>query len=79
MYTKVKPGLYHQFEVLETGVAFELYWAEFNHNDILRESTGYYDIESLVDKDEGTNDIIIRVSDDKIDDWDDTGNYGEGC
>jgi hypothetical protein len=29
-YTKVKPGVYHQFECLEDGVAFELYWAEFN-------------------------------------------------
>ena len=28
------------FEGLEDGVAFELYWAEFNHNDIVRESCG---------------------------------------
>ena len=40
-YTKVKPGLYHQFECLESGVAFELYWAELSHNDIKRESVGY--------------------------------------
>ena len=40
-YTKVKPGLYHQFECLSTGVAYELYWAEFNHNDIKREVTGF--------------------------------------
>jgi len=40
-YTKVKPGLYHQFECIESGVAFELYWAEFNHNDIKRETVGY--------------------------------------
>ena len=40
-YTKVKPGLYHQFECLETGVAYELYWAEFNHNDIKRDTVGY--------------------------------------
>ena len=40
-YTKVKPGLYHQFECLESGVAYELYWAEFNHNDIKRETTGF--------------------------------------
>ena len=40
-YTKVKPGLYHQFECLESGVAYELYWAEFNHNDIVRETVGY--------------------------------------
>ena len=41
MYTKVKPGVYHQFECLEDGVAFELYWAEFNHNDIERENVGF--------------------------------------
>ncbi len=41
-YTKVKPGLYHQFECLESGVAYELYWAEFNHNDIKRETVGYH-------------------------------------
>ena len=41
MYTKVKPGVYHQFECLEDGVAFELYWAEFNHNDIVRETVGH--------------------------------------
>jgi hypothetical protein len=40
-YTKVKPSVYHQFECLESGVAFELYWAEFNHNDIKRESVGH--------------------------------------
>lgn len=40
-YTKVKPGLYHQFECLEDGVAFEIYWAEFAHNDIVRETTGF--------------------------------------
>jgi len=40
-YTKVKPGLYHQFECIESGVAYELYWAEFNHNDIERETTGF--------------------------------------
>lgn len=41
MYTKVKPGVYHQFECLADGVAFELYWAEFNHNDIVRETVGH--------------------------------------
>ena len=40
-FTKVKPGVYHQFEALEDTTAFELYWAEFSHNDIQRESTGY--------------------------------------
>ena len=32
-FTQVKPGVMHQFVGIE-GVAFELYWAEFNHNDI---------------------------------------------
>lgn len=40
-YHKVKPGLYHQFEALEDTIAFEIYWAEMNHNDIKRESVGY--------------------------------------
>ena len=40
-YTKVKPGLYHKFECVESGVAYELYWAEFNHNDIVREEQGF--------------------------------------
>ena len=39
-FTAVKPGLYHTFEGVEDGVAFELYWAEFNHNDIQRETVG---------------------------------------
>jgi len=40
-YHKVKPGVYHQFECLESGIAYELYWAEFNHNDIVRETVGF--------------------------------------
>ena len=40
-FTKVKPGVLHQFEGLEDGVAFELYWAEFNHNDIKRDTVGF--------------------------------------
>ena len=40
-YIKIKPGLMHQFECLEDGVAFEIYWAEFNHNDVVRETTGF--------------------------------------
>jgi quercetin dioxygenase-like cupin family protein len=40
-FTRVKPGFYHQFEGIEDGIAFELYWAEFNHNDIIRESVGH--------------------------------------
>jgi mannose-6-phosphate isomerase-like protein (cupin superfamily) len=39
-FTQVKPGLVHQFEGLEDGVAFELYWAEFNHDDIVRKTVG---------------------------------------
>jgi quercetin dioxygenase-like cupin family protein len=41
-FTKVKPGYYHLFEGLEDGVAFELYWAEFNHDDIQRENVGHF-------------------------------------
>ena len=39
-FTRVKPGMVHQFEGLEDGVAFELYWAEFNHDDIVRRTQG---------------------------------------
>ena len=41
-FTRVKPGLMHSFEGIEDGVAFELYWAEFNHDDIQRESVGHF-------------------------------------
>jgi len=40
-YNAVEPGYYHQFEALEDGLAFEIYWAEFNHNDIEREYSGF--------------------------------------
>ena len=40
-FTAVKPQLFHSFDGLEEGVAFELYWAEFRHNDIQRESVGH--------------------------------------
>ena len=40
-YTKVAPGEYHQFEAVTDCVAFELYWAEFDHNDIQRETIGF--------------------------------------
>lgn len=40
-YTKVAPGEYHQFEALEDTIAFELYWSEFDHNDIQRKNVGY--------------------------------------
>ena len=39
-FTKVRPGYYHQFEGLEDGVAFEIYWALFEHDDIVRRSVG---------------------------------------
>jgi len=39
-FTQVKPGKVHQFEGIEDGVAFELYWAEFDHNDIERRTIG---------------------------------------
>lgn len=39
-FMQVKPGLYHSFEALADTVAFELYWAEFDHNDIVRETVG---------------------------------------
>ena len=41
-FMQVKPGLYHQFIGLDDGVAFELYWAEFDHNDIERKSQGQF-------------------------------------
>ena len=41
-FMRVKPGVYHQFIGMEDGVAFELYWAEFDHNDIKRESVGQH-------------------------------------
>ena len=39
-FTVVKPGKVHQFEGVDSGVAFELYWAEFDHNDIVRRTVG---------------------------------------
>ena len=39
-FMQVKPGLYHSFEALKDTIAFELYWAEFNHDDIVRETVG---------------------------------------
>ena len=39
-FCQVKPGVYHQFEGVKDGVAFELYWAEFNHDDINRRTSG---------------------------------------
>lgn len=40
-FTQVKPGKVHQFEGLEDGVAFELYWApELSSDDIVRRTIG---------------------------------------
>jgi len=39
-FCQIKPGEFHQFEALKDTIAFELYWAEFNHDDIERESVG---------------------------------------
>ena len=39
-FTIVPPGEVHQFEAVEDTVAFELYWAQFDHNDIERQSVG---------------------------------------
>ena len=39
-FTVVRPGLFHQFIGVKSGVAFELYWAQFDHNDIVRRTQG---------------------------------------
>ena len=38
--TTVAPGQWHQFEVLEDCVAFEIYWVELDPDDIERETVG---------------------------------------
>ena len=40
-YTRIPPLELHQFEALKETVCFEVYWANFNHNDIERESVGF--------------------------------------
>lgn len=40
-YYKVEPGKWHQFVGVESGVAFELYWSEFDADDIVRRTTGH--------------------------------------
>ena len=47
-FTRVKPGVYHSFEGLEDGVAFELYWAEFSHDDIERQTVGHLNTGNVV-------------------------------
>lgn len=39
-YFKVEPGKWHQFIGLIEGVAFELYWSEFDPDDIVRRTQG---------------------------------------
>ena len=39
-FMQVKPGDFHEFRALEQTVAFELYWAEFDPSDIVRETVG---------------------------------------
>lgn len=39
-FTVVNPGEYHQFEAVTDGMALELYWSEFDPNDIVRETVG---------------------------------------
>lgn len=39
-YTKVPPGLFHQFHCLDDGIAYELYWTELRQDDIVRETCG---------------------------------------
>lgn len=39
-FAVVAPGKFHQFEGVESGVAFEIYWAEFQHDDIQRRTSG---------------------------------------
>ena len=40
-YTKVPPGEKHQFEALDETICYEIYWANFDHNDIERDSVGF--------------------------------------
>jgi len=57
-FMRVKPGVFHQFIGMEDGVAFELYWAEFDHNDIKRETVGQQvneDVRSIREKQQTAN------------------------
>ena len=47
-FMQVKPGLYHSFHAAVDTIAFELYWAEFNHDDIVRESVGGLEKERVI-------------------------------
>lgn len=39
-FTRVKPGEFHSFKALADTIAYEVYWAEFSHDDIIRETVG---------------------------------------
>ena len=39
-FTIVSPGEYHLFEATKDTIAFELYWAKFDADDIVRETQG---------------------------------------
>ena len=41
-YMAVPAGVWHQFVGIRDGVAFELYWSEFNSEDIVRRTTGSF-------------------------------------
>lgn len=40
-YHEVPPGEFHRFIAETNVVAFELYWSELNHDDIVREDHGH--------------------------------------
>ena len=40
-FCTVPPGVFHQFEVLEDCIAFELYYSELLGADIVRETVGF--------------------------------------
>ena len=49
-WTAVPPGVFHQFEGVSAGVAFELYWAEpLDGSDIVRETVGKRTHENIPD------------------------------
>ena len=60
-FMQVKPGVFHQFVGMEDGVAFELYWAEFDHNDIERETVG-----QVVNEEPSFNDETNNYSNEAI-------------
>ena len=40
-YCEVPPGEYHRFEADVDVIAYEFYWSELDHNDIVREDHGH--------------------------------------